>query len=50
MIDFIDRAKLLAQLFGGNGLSQNQQIVLIADQLEQWSIEDQKKSLDIINP
>ncbi len=32
----IERAQYVAHLMGGNGLSQNQQVELIAAKLEEW--------------
>ncbi len=36
----LERAQHVAHLMGGNGLSQNQQVELIAAKLEEWSKRD----------
>ncbi len=36
----LERAQHIAHLLGGNGLSQNQQVALVAAELERWSKRD----------
>ncbi len=39
----LERAQYVAHLMGGNGLSQNQQVELIAAKLEEWSKADYER-------
>ncbi len=39
MTTSLERAQYIAHLMGGNGLSQNQQVALIAAELEKWLSE-----------
>ena len=38
----LERAQYVAHLMGGNGLSQNQQVALIAAKLEEWKATDRE--------
>ncbi len=46
----IERAQYVAHLMGGNGLSQNQQVELIAAELEKWSRADCFRAAGVMDP
>lgn len=46
----LERAQHIAHLMGGNGLSQNQQVALIAAELEKWSRRDCFRAAGVMDP
>jgi hypothetical protein len=42
-VTYLERAQHVAHLTGGNGLSTNQQVELIAAKLEEWAKQDYEK-------